>query len=269
MICLVFGKPLQGYYGRFILTPSFTGGYSWRTPTEFKCIIIPLFQLLRPLRQIPKNPINQITLRPHNHPRRQKHQHQIRIQRNMLLIPQLQLPLIRRNMRFIKLCNRHRRGRHQLLLIPEYNRSNPGQSRSNIIDRFFDMIRIRIKSLIHQWPWPHDTHIPLEDIDNLRQLIDFRFTQKMPHWHKPWIFPRSMQSRSQAWTCFQHGCKLPHREHPVFKTNPVLKIKHIMFPGEQQPNTHRNQHRQNNHQCHQCNHKIYNTFKKIPIHSVF
>jgi len=184
-------------------------------------------------RQIFKYTIGKITLWEQYDPSREEDQHQVGVEGEVLLVPELQLSLVGGDVFGIEFGGTHFGFGEQPFFIPEDNGANSGKARLHVVDIGLDVIGIGFKCFVDQRAGTDDAHVSLEDVDKLRKFIDFCLSQDAAQGHQPWIPFGGVQSAGQVRTVFQHGGEFPNAEGLVFVAYSFLEVENIVFASQQ------------------------------------
>ena len=125
---------------------------------------------------------------------------------------------------------------HQLILISELDRSRISNARPDI--QHMHLLRSpKIHIMANLRTRPHQTHIPHDNIDKLRQLIDLEFSDKIPAASNPRIMPADSHQTPLV-SSDTHRTKLENPGIPVMPPHTNLPIKHRPRRIQLNPNRH-------------------------------
>ena len=160
----------------------------------------------------------------------------LKIYPNILLfkIPKFQRPFVWSDLFRVKIYGVDTGFRHVILFIAKDDGSDPRDAGDRVVNMLLNVCRETVKIDLHLRPWPDYAHCPVEDVEYLRELVDFCFPQQLPERKDPRIVPCRQTSRPHIGRIQEHGGELDDIETFVFVANPFLQIPDVMLSGAPQ-----------------------------------
>ena len=113
---------------------------------------------------------------------------------------------------------------HQLILIAKLDRSRIRNTWTHI--QHMHLLRRPVVHVVtHLWTRPHQTHVPNEDINQLRQLIQLILADVIPRTRHARITPTNRHQRTLV-AAYTHTAELEDTEIPVPAPHTHLAVKH-------------------------------------------
>jgi len=117
-------------------------------------------------------------------------------------------------------------------------------------------LRIVVKVIGSKRTRTNDTHVALQDVEQLRQLVEFCLAQETAHGQHPSVVLGSDRSRADIGAVLKHRSELQQTEPAPPVTHPLLPIKNLSLATQPQYDYERNEQRQQDKQRRGAEHDV-------------